>query len=290
MADIKHTWIFFGPRSEQWSETWYVIAPSARESLNIYGNALLNSRLAFLHPQCSLRMIRAANVNGLRDTDQYLLNLPGQRTVPADAAGGSIDVTAVTAIWELQGISGSRRKIFFRGLADDDVKRSLVNGQDNPPATLLDPVKAFLEKASANNFSLRSRQGPEAPNAGYRLASGVDGSNNPGRSVVGVENTVGLAIGDRVTLSSFNEKNLPGINAEFTILSQAPLSITIGYSTPGFQNFPGVTGRVRKVAWNPLDRVSPAECAFDRYGTRQTKASFFGSRGAKFAQRRRRLA
>lgn len=73
------------------------------------------------------------------------------------------DVVSTDAVWLLTSSLGATRRLFMRGLADQDVRRDIF-GNDLPSATLRTLTYAWLQALFAAGFSIRTSQRP--PNAG----------------------------------------------------------------------------------------------------------------------------
>lgn len=286
MAVVKHVWQFFDQRGANWSETYYVQATSANTSLALLTEAFTSTRLNLLYTGNMLRSVRATEVGGARTTAYKILNLAGVAGIKAQA--DTPDVTSTAAVYDLRGALGGSRKIWIRGLWDEDVERSPLNGMDRPSARLRQSAETWFKACKDAGYSIQYRSKPgQGANTDYRTVQGVDGTAGSGVSLLTINDPTGYVKGDRVTISLFDSKQLPRINGEFTVLMVVGTSIGIAYRTPGNLNYAEAGGRMRRIVMQNLATIDPALATFDHFGSRQTKSDFTRSRGSRRAARTR---
>lgn len=285
----KHTLIFTGPDSEYWTETYMKEGSSDPDTeVNLIPQTLLDLRLEMLHKSFKLRAVRVANVNVPKGTALRLIQKDGTHT-NAEANPGP-DAAGLTAVHELVAINGAKRRIWFRGYPDAVIERQ-QNGGDVGAGKLGDKTKAWLTALATAGYGIpKRRKAGEVDNVQKRFASRVDGSITAGQALIYLDTTVGLAVGDQVSLSQFNKKDLPGLEGLYDVLKVSDgIGIYVRYTTSDFRNVANAPGVVRKIVLQPVSQFNVAKCKMTHIGTRKTSRRFTGSRGASRAARIRNL-
>lgn len=281
--------IFAGPDSEQWTESYAVENSSDVDSFAAsISPTFLDLRCAFLHRSYKLRAIRVSEVRPPKATRILLVQKSGTATGAEGNPGP--DIAGSAAVHYLQASNGARRHIWFRGYADQALDRQ-INGGDAGAGTLGDKAKAWITALATAGYGInRQRKDGEAANTDVRLAYRVDGSVRPGQALVYMTDTTGYLAKDRVRLSMFNKKDLPGINGEFVVKEVSPgVGIYIHYATADFRNVEKAPGRVRRLVDVGVAPFVVDKCYMKHLGPRKTKRSFTGSRGGSRAARIRHL-
>jgi len=285
VATIKHTWLFFDQVGATWTETYWITATSARSSFANLTLDIINKRLAFLWQGNKLRSIRASEYQGNRTVWTQIYNLGG--TGLGIKGGGQPEVTEVACVYNLVGLSGGQRKIWFRGLDNAAVGRDGQSGNDVLAAVTRTNIGTWLSACQTLGYAIRWRSKPNiANNTDVRFVVGVTSAPNA-QTTLSVSSATGYAVGNIVNLSLFNPKDLPRLNGLYQIVAINGNVITINYQTPVNATFPNASGHIRLILANDLSTIDPVNSVFDHFGGRQTKEDFTRSRGASRAKRLR---
>ncbi len=281
----KHSFIFTGPDSETWSES-YLIDGSSDLNAAVWGipDDLIKLRAVMLHKAFTIRAVRASSTVKPKRSAIRIVSVVGEAANTEVNPGP--DISGATSVCRLVCVNGARRNVWFRGWADSDINR-LVGGKDQKAGTLGTHTKAFIAALAKLHYGVarRLKEG-EGDNLDARHATAVDGSIISGQSLIKVESTVGFVPKDLVSLSLFSKKDCPGLNGTYEVVSVTEgVGIYVRYRTPGDLNLLKQPGLVRRVAYAPLSDFFPDHCMTTHYGTRKTKRGFTGSRGAGRAAR-----
>lgn len=286
---IKHTWIFFDSVGARWDEEYWCNASSARTSLGPLEPAVINKRLAFLHPTCKLRMIQAAEYQGNRTTWERIYNLGGLPM--ADPTVGP-DLTASAIYWRLVGTNGGRRFVAFRGLPDNAIARNPVSGFAVVGDLVRPLIEAWVVQAAALGYGINFRKRKSvADNTDTRLVINVDGTDAAGSLLVTLDSVAGYNNGDRVRLAGFDPKQFNGLDGEYYITNVSDTTFNIAYTPPSMTNFGNVGATARRIVQEAISVINPNTkySNFSHFNQHQTKSDFTRTRGARRAKRIRPL-
>ena len=155
--------LFFNMNQQGWTETWY--HPSSLDPvafINGLQDAFYQASVAFRGPNVLLYAIRASVV-GTRKNYSYPLQRYNYTGPPSGGAGDYQEDVATDAVFKIYGQLGQKRHVFFRGLRDLDVEKTL-DGADNPSARLTKLVGLWIAQLAAYNLSIQYLVKP--PNGG----------------------------------------------------------------------------------------------------------------------------
>lgn len=286
---IKHTWIFHGSDSEEWTESYSMsTSASVAGSLDKVDDIIRASRLSFLANINRLYMIRATALEGPKLSAYKVFNQPGAAADPKLV--GSPDVVGTSIVMYLGGLSGGRRLVWYRGCLDSDINRTPI-GTDSLGQLTETSIKAFIIGVSKIGYGiLRVKRVGSQASVRYRLCKVADGSLDPATTTVTLNDTTGIEVGSFVAFSLWNKKELPGFNTRFEVLAKTDVTLTVAYTTPNLAKILTTFGRVRLQLPEDFSTLDPDQTRFHHFGTRDTRRSFSRSRGASRAKRLRHTA
>jgi hypothetical protein len=295
---FRHTLEFIQENGSTFSEIYYTGGTTLAAELQ-YPVALYNARLAMLANVHTLLRDRVSNTAVARQTGRRSFNTPGTLLVQDPRSPLQLPNVGFPAppgaamVINLVGTSGGSRYLWMRGGSTSDY---VMDGQDRsyPTGLFRNNLQTFLTQLNMNAWGLLTVV-PTGTNKPVPVTK-VDGLTNPGQAILTLNGAIaGLAIGSRISLGRFNQKDLPALKGGFTVIAIPPpvgtnQLIQIQYATPGNTVVVPMTGTVRLLQPNPVSTVDPVNSKFAYCGTRIIKNPFSRSRGARRAARIRGLA
>lgn len=161
--------LFYSQQQRGWSETWY--AASAGDVRNVIQSALSDSVrskcVSFRHPLTYLIGARATAIGTAKQSysEQFGNAYHG---LSLTVGQSTPDVASTDCVLAVDGIQTGRKRMYIRGLNDDDVKRS-SDGEDVPSASLRTGLANYLNAMRIAGFGLRILVQP--PNGGLSWTS-----------------------------------------------------------------------------------------------------------------------
>jgi hypothetical protein len=142
-----------------WSETFYHSTSDPQALAAGIPNSFYQSCAGFRSTSCFLKAIRFSSLTPPRKSFLVKPYPTAQGTAAGPTINDGPDVASTDAVFLLQGDSVTSRRIFIRGLCDDDVKRDIF-GNDLMSARLRNGTNTFLAEISARGFCIRKMQRP----------------------------------------------------------------------------------------------------------------------------------
>lgn len=292
MATFKRVLKFIDVGGSTFSETYYSTNPSITDALQS-GAGIYQARLALLATPNTLLKDVISNADVVRQTGRRDINLPGLLAVPIVNNAPDLAPPGAAMVTNLVGLTGGQRYLWMRGGVGTDYTLS-GSGRPNPTPSWSQNLQAFLNALNLRGWGLRQLVSP-AVNKPVAV-SNVNGQLTPGQSVLTLSAPLaGVGAGVRVILGGFDKKVFPSLNGGFTVIAVGTTAgglttITVPYTTASNANIPALQGQARLGAYNVVSIVDPANSKFVYPGIRITRNPFTNSRGARRAQRIRRLA
>jgi hypothetical protein len=284
VANFKCVFVYSQPTSKGFSEVYYRTATDIAAA-SVFQRGFLNYATAMRHPLTILQKIRVSDVLNSRNTAVIPQNLTG--TAGSTSLGP--DVTGVSAVVNLNAPQyGATRRLWLRGLTDNDVTRNGTSGADTPSPELATAITAWIRVLANNQFCVRSLY--TVTTAGYQnqpLAS-VSGTVGSGMATFTYVGSVNIPLGSRILITRVSPKLLPGVNGYWTVIAAATNQFTVRYNLDQTPPAALTQGQVRLVAYN-YGVISANTSRFDHFGTRTTGAGFTAGRGRKRGQHLRSL-
>jgi len=235
---------FFEQVGSGWSETWYHNTNDPKTLIKTIVNAdVLKRAVTFRHTLTYLKAARATviDLNKESYTAGYGSDYHG-------FSGGLTetgpDVVSADAVLKVEGQQSGSKRMFIRGLNDEDIRRNGV-GKDTPSGALQAGLTNYLNIMATNAFCIRKITNPPTGGIVWVNVTSV-------KAVAGVptqvdvltsEDTVApIAVGARVRFSKVPQDTLPGFPPNATVLLMNPLGVSgvrISYTLRGgVQVFP----------------------------------------------------
>lgn len=274
---------------ERWSEIYYGGATSVSSMAALFDNAFIASTVAFRHSATYLSSIQ------VQDLAQPRVGLKKKYPKVAPAPlGDDADVRNASAVWVLRSSDLIfQRRLWLRGLNDDDMTRSPATGTDIPSPRLITGVGNFIFQM--NRVGLLIRQlNPITPgidpNDFYDIISVTVAAG--GLITLQTRGTVPLSASKRIIVSLIDQKQFPGLKGPFSVRSVNAPNFVVNYrSSMPIGVYPLAKGRyrVQEYRFANIDLQADAgKSDWLHLGSRDTKSidDPFG-RGAKRAVRLR---
>lgn len=278
----------FAAYQQQWKEIFY-------QTQGTPAQAIANVDQNFADQAVSFRAaaVYVAGVS-VQDVDQPRSALSKTFTVKAnptvDTQTNRPDLRNACAIVQLESANGdSKRKLFIRGLRDQDTVRDATTGADEPAGMLFNGMNGYIALLATKGFQIRSLM-PITPNADpYKFYDIVQITvNASGRCVLTTEaGAVLTPPNQRVILAQFDPKQWPGLNGHYSAKQVALPQFGISYiSDNAAEAYTIKRGHYRNEVYRYLT-IDPSRGGFVRFGSRNTKSGPFAGRGARRAVRLR---
>ena len=154
--------LYYNQLNAGFSETYY--HPSA-DPVTLANNFAIGFYQKMVNFRSSDTVLEAARFSSTTPPRKSFLIRPYPKPQGTSGATGDVgpDVVSTTAVFALQSTDGATRRIFLRGLADQDVKRDIF-GNDTPSAGLRSGTDKMFLELFKQGFCIRVSNRP--PNAG----------------------------------------------------------------------------------------------------------------------------
>jgi hypothetical protein len=154
--------LYYNQLNAGFSETYYHVSDDPVTLAQNFTSAFYNKMVSF---RSSDTVLEAARFSSTVPPRKSFLIRPYPKPQGTSGTTGDIgpDVVSTTAVFALQNSDGSTRRIYMRGLADQDVKRDTF-GNDIPSAGLRSGTDKMFLELFKQGFSIRRSNRP--PNAG----------------------------------------------------------------------------------------------------------------------------
>jgi len=229
---------FFEQVGSGWTETWYHNNSAPDTVVKTFLTAdILNRAVKFRHRLTYLKAARATGIGGskLSFTRSYGNDYHGSDIGTGDSGPDIVSSDAVVAV---DAIQVGRKRMFVRGLNDEDIRRSSV-GRDVPSGNLTAGLINYLNAMSQAGFALRILDQP--PNAGL-----VWSPVTSVKAVVGIPTMVDvktiddvaapIVVGGNVRFSRVPTDSLPGFPSKAKVIAMNPggvAGVRISYTLRG---------------------------------------------------------
>lgn len=278
---FKEIWTFRSSAA-RWTEVYYSIDDTLEEAAN-FTNELVNKRLALLNDSNVLQKIRCSNMDGSRSSVVVQQNKHGTGT--ASFAKNPANTVEAAVVSLVSTVAGSSRRLWLRGMPEDAVYRSDDGNYDIIAPAFNTALRTWIRALQNNNYIVLTRTKVTVPGFQWRRILGVNGEARNGTSILTLAGNAGINDGDTITITQASNKDLPGLNGLWKVVSSTGTTLTINYNTPRGDNYQISKGRVRKIVYRTDARINANVSAFAFLGGRKTKNDATGSRGARSAQR-----
>lgn len=272
--------IYYNQLQSGFSETYYHASNDPVTLANSIPNSLYQNAVKWRSVDTLVKAARFSLLGGNRQS--YLVR-PYPTAQGAAGAGTDVgpDVVSTDAVFALQSTGGATRRVFVRGLADQDVSRD-VFGNDTPSAALIAGTNKFFKQIYDQGFSIRKADKP--PNAGlvYRNVLSVKASTVGDPSLYSEISYQGVdpayVVGDVIQFKAV--KHLPHFPRTATIKYVTVIAGTnwygIAYALPGGSTVFGGGMQSAKITYNTQ---VIALWTFERFSERKTGRPFGSLRG-----------
>lgn len=285
---------FFNQTSAGWSETYYSNSDSPKQLLQSFTATFLKNSAAFRHINTQLVAIRGTKITGARQT--YLMRpypaVWGQRGSGGVIGAEGPDVASTDAVCLLNGVISARRRVYFRGLSDNDVTRNEF-GADILSTALSNGIGLFIK--GLNQYQLCIQKTLRPPDGGLTWLTvpilSTD-PTNPARTRFIIKNDTGIIhANDFVVFNNVASGFLPRFPRMPQIIKVEVVggvnNYYISYAMPGGALFEPTNMLVTQQL-NVYDIIDGLDWAFERYSEHKTGRPFGSLRGRSKASTLRR--
>ena len=217
--------LFFQQVQSGWSETWYYLGSSDPRQCIIdqLTSDNLQKMVTFRHPLTYLIGARATALTGSKNSYsvQYADRYKGTKVSTYSLGPDPVSTDAVVAV---DAVQVGRKRMFVRGLNDDDVNRD-KNGFPDPSSYLLQGVANYINTMQASNMGIRILTQP--PNGGlvwYPCIKVSPVTGDIGHTDIITSKAVGAEIqeGGQVRFGRIPFDELPGFPANPRVVAVNP--------------------------------------------------------------------
>lgn len=279
--------LFFNQLDKGFSETWYHPNDSPQQLANETDVSLYNLAIKFRHITTYFRAVRFSKVAPTAGGKESVLRsifprIFGTRGTITGGPDEGPDLTAASAVYQVEASNAKTKRVWFRGLADEDVQRSPF-GIDRPSAELNKMILAYTGRLRSLGFGIRRTVLPPEGGAVWRKVAVVNlilGGSVPERAWFFLTNALPeFAVGDFVVFNGIPSA-LPYFPRQAEILGKTTVDGTVNYMIAyrlpgGFSVAPKnlrVTALVRAVS-------AMTDAGFKKLSDRKTGRPFGLSRG-----------
>lgn len=203
---------FYNQVGRGWTEVYYTTEDNPQSAATAMGDQTLGKFIYPRHRLTYLVGIRASLVDSPRSS--YFRPLEGYKGKAGTSSGNATpDVVSVDAVVKLTSdIASVSRRVFFRGLADEDVGRH-ADGPDAPSGNLIAGLKSWHGALRTLNYQVRYVTQPPAGGLVWtRILSATASSLGPGfTDLLVTAIPAGLLSGQRIRFTGLNTSDLPGL-------------------------------------------------------------------------------
>jgi hypothetical protein len=272
--------LFFNQYQSGFSETYYHSVDDPATLAQTVNNPFYQSAAQFRHNSVILKAARFSRVGGVRSS--YLIRpsptAQGGRIYPLDPGP---DVVSTTAVFLLSAANGIRRRVWVRGLADNDVHRDDF-GNDILSPIMRQQTEAYFALLKTLGFQIRNVDRPPAAGLTWRQVSTVNHlfQTEPGRcDFVLKQELPAYTAGMQISFMGI-PASLPHFPRTATIINATTRdgvnNYTIAYALPGGVS---VAPKNMKVTSLSYSQASIYTSVFERFGEHKTGRPFGSLRG-----------
>jgi|KBSMisStandDraft_5_1062788.scaffolds.fasta_scaffold26541_7 hypothetical protein len=272
--------LYYNQLNAGFSETYYHASNDPVTLANNFTSAFYQKMVKF---RSTDTILEAARFSATTPPRKSFLIRPYPKPQGTSGATGDVgpDVVSTTAVFALQATDGSTRRIFMRGLADQDVKRDTF-GNDTPTANLISGTNAMFLELFKQGFSIRVSNRP--PNAGLTwqnivLVGHTDATNSNSSYFVLDNQVIRFAKNDVVQFNGI-PADLPRFPRKAVItgvvLDGGVEKYYVDYSLPGGVQV--ATGKM-KVTMSTYSLATISLWQFERFSEHKTGRPFGSLRG-----------
>lgn len=278
---VKYTLNFRAKDGGTWEEEYWSNAASV-SGIGVVGLASINKRLAFLDSNSILTTIRAADDTALRVTKFQDVEKSGQSII----LGGLTPSDTAMVVEVSSGQAPiSTRRIWIRG-TNSSMWAIDVNGVETFGGGIAGKIQAWIGDRASQGWGIKRLKKVRLVPPNVTAVTVVDGSANPGHSVVTTIGNHGLAVGDTCIMYRQSTKDLPALRGFWVVeASPTPTTFIIPYRTPRDGGPIPAGGVVRKAEFDVVQTFDPTTVRLLHIYHHDTKDAFFGSRGNRRAAR-----
>lgn len=232
--------LFYNQFQRGFTETWYMPGTNPPSNLPPGVDNMLRKAIAFRATGTILTGARFSQTDARQSStfrfgNSYTAANSGILSIPP-----AEDVVSTSLVWRLSDNTFHSKLMYVRGLVDQDVVRSVIDGTDVPSAALTAGLVAYKNAAIAAGMQVRYQKTPSntpgflswqatqvAPVGGNVNLSTVSFQGNPAAD---------LLAGNIVTFKGFKKNDLPGFPKTAKIIDVAigpPYEIIITYRFRG---------------------------------------------------------
>lgn len=254
-----------------WTETWYHEAANVKTAATL--TALQISRLIdFRSAATIIQAVRAVEVGGLHLGYPNPINRKSTLSSLAKP-----DVTAVSCTCRAATTDGGSRPLFLRGLADDDVIRSLA-GVNEPSARLIAAIADYKAVVLARNWRMQKLEGIDVhPWQSITWMRPAPLSNNQKMLVTFNDSSDPIAVGQYIYFKGLDPTVFPGLKGYFKAVAVDSTGVTINFPWRlNVTEYTPINAFARRAEWT---YPTVEDLLYQKLGTRDTGRPISQSRG-----------
>jgi hypothetical protein len=267
-----------------WTEVYYQQAGSIAAARATYTALFLSFMSATKGTFAHCNTVRISDTANNRNALSFYVSCQGSQY---SASPYHPDIKNTCGYVQLRSVTPPlQRPLMIRGLPDEVTVRDELTGVSIPALGWEGNVNNWITVLQSRNFGIRGLQPlGTAPYLFYPVSQ-VMGTNGTGQVVITtpLAGAAGLPSPLRVIVSQVNNKQLPGFNGHYNVLSATGTTFTIPYNIPATGTVPITKGRIRieNYVFGPIDVPTSG---FVRFSSRDTKELFAGGRGRRSGTR-----
>jgi hypothetical protein len=256
-------------------EVFYRPGVSAADAANV-GTSFITASLRCRSPFTVLRKIHASDVTNNRVSVVVPINRARVTSFP-----GTPDLAGVAAVCTLVGISaGANRRLWLRGLIDDDTLRNASTGVDNPSPVLRENIGLYIQAMSDIGLQIQFLKKLGTPPLVYTTIASVE-RTIAGRVTIHTVDAWAPTASGRVILTLLDQKLWPALQGAFAASAIDDHSFSVAYNSHLANGLVPVTkGRTRPQEYD-YTFIQATLSGFDHFGTRDTGRNPLGGRGRR---------
>jgi hypothetical protein len=262
-----------------WSEIYYRQATSLNDAANI-GLDIYDALIGFRDPSVVLDFIR---IQDLTNPRAAIVLRKSVTRGPVSTA--TPDIVSTAAIYELTSDApvAMRRRVWFRGLNDEDTIRSETTGQDLPSGVITNGVGALWIILKSLNCGIVGLVPISSAPYAFTSVDKVTVRENA-KITVTTTDPFTLTTKNRVIISRMNPKQWPGLNGHWTAQNVTATTFDLQYSSALPPNdYPQTVGVIRPEEYRfaPFGTRDPAQFGFIALNKHATRGATPFGRGRR---------
>jgi len=229
---------FYEQVGSGWTETWYHASNDPKSLVKTVIDAnVLKRAVDFRHPLTYLKAARATFIG--QQKDSYTLSYGSDyHGSGAGLVEVGPDVVSADAVLAVDAQQFGRKRMFIRGLNDEDIRRNAV-GRDVPSGALQAGLTNYINVMSQRAFCIQKITNPPTGGIAWVPVTSV-------KAVVGIPTQVDvktvddvvapIVVGERVRFSRVPSDTLPGFPPNAVVIAVNPggvAGVRISYSLRG---------------------------------------------------------